>query len=258
MFKAELPAAVFKSFIGALIPINTECRLHVDFTGISATMVDKANVAMVDIVLKENAFTHLDTDSNGEMALGLDIEKISGMLAMLGKNDSVELEHAPPYLKIRFAGYEYALRLVDVKSIRKDPVCPTLALPARFTIDGKLFAGTISSMEKGIYAKADKMKVWLSVEPTDYVFTVETRGENDERIKRVFRDEVESPEVTDTAQSLFSMDYLKDMAKVIGDAGGVLQIALGKDHPVQFSFEYADGCGKIMYILAPRLEPKED
>ncbi|HJK45784.1 MAG TPA: DNA polymerase sliding clamp, partial [Methanocorpusculum sp.] len=29
---------------------------------------------------------------------------------------------------------------------------------------------------------------------------------------------------------------------------------LGNDHPVQFSFVYADGKGKIGYLLAPRIE----
>ncbi|HJJ90095.1 MAG TPA: DNA polymerase sliding clamp, partial [Methanocorpusculum sp.] len=28
----------------------------------------------------------------------------------------------------------------------------------------------------------------------------------------------------------------------------------GNDHPVQFSFVYADGKGKIEYLLAPRIE----
>jgi len=43
------------------------------------------------------------------------------------------------------------------------------------------------------------------------------------------------------------------MGKAINHAEKV-QIRLGNDHPVQFSFDYAEGKGKIGYLLAPRIE----
>jgi len=55
------------------------------------------------------------------------------------------------------------------------------------------------------------------------------------------------------ARSLFSLDYLKDMGKVMARAPQV-EIALGIDHPVKFTFPIADGAGKVEYLLAPRIE----
>ncbi|MDD1659504.1 MAG: DNA polymerase sliding clamp, partial [Methanomicrobiales archaeon] len=52
---------------------------------------------------------------------------------------------------------------------------------------------------------------------------------------------------------LFSLDYLKDLGKVMGRAKEV-QVALGIDHPVKFSFTFADGKGSVDYLLAPRIE----
>jgi proliferating cell nuclear antigen len=55
------------------------------------------------------------------------------------------------------------------------------------------------------------------------------------------------------ARSLFSLDYLKDMGKVMGKAAEV-EISLGVDHPVRFSFDIAGGNGHVEYLLAPRIE----
>jgi proliferating cell nuclear antigen len=55
------------------------------------------------------------------------------------------------------------------------------------------------------------------------------------------------------ARSLFSLDYLKDMGKVMSKTAEV-EIFLGIDHPVRFSFDIAGGNGHVEYLLAPRIE----
>ncbi|MBR6448101.1 MAG: DNA polymerase sliding clamp, partial [Methanomicrobium sp.] len=55
------------------------------------------------------------------------------------------------------------------------------------------------------------------------------------------------------ARSLFSLDYLKDMGRVMSRAEEV-EIHIGKDHPVKFVFSIAGGEGKVEYLLAPRIE----
>ena len=47
--------------------------------------------------------------------------------------------------------------------------------------------------------------------------------------------------------------HLKDMGKVMARAPQV-EIALGIDHPVKFSFPIAEGAGRVEYLLAPRIE----
>ena len=55
------------------------------------------------------------------------------------------------------------------------------------------------------------------------------------------------------AKSLFSLDYLKDMGKVMSRTDEV-EIHIGVDHPVKFSFNIAGGNGHVEYLLAPRIE----
>ncbi|HJJ89126.1 MAG TPA: DNA polymerase sliding clamp [Methanocorpusculum sp.] len=245
MLKAILNADIFRETIDAVSALVNECRLHVDECGIRTITVDTSNVAMVSLELESGAFSSYVAEP---VELGLDIEKIRAMIGMIGKTDSValELDDTGKKLKISFGGYEYSVTLLEPKTIRKDPNTPNLDLPAVFEVDGSMFYDAI---------KASAMvsdKISLSVNPDTLIFTMNADGDS-ARIKR----ELAGADVhylsCAAVRSLFSLDYLKDMGKSIGKADKV-QICLGNDHPVQFSFVYADGKGKIGYLLAPRIE----
>ncbi|HJJ48463.1 MAG TPA: proliferating cell nuclear antigen (pcna) [Methanocorpusculum sp.] len=246
MFKATIKADIFRETIDAISALVNECRLHVTETGIRTITVDTSNVAMVSLELEASAFDSFACD--GELELGLDIEKIRAMMAMIGKAETVsmELKDTDRKLKLTFGGYEYSITLLDTKTIRKDPNAPNLNLPATFEIAGIMFNDAI---------KASSMvsdKILLSVSGETKIFTLKADGDS-ERIQRDLEgDDVHYITCAD-ARSLFSLDYLKDMGKSISRAERV-QIRLGNDHPVQFSFVYAEGKGKIGYLLAPRIE----
>ncbi|MDO5845934.1 MAG: DNA polymerase sliding clamp [Methanocorpusculum sp.] len=247
MFKATIQADIFRETIDAVSALVNECRLHIDANGIRTITVDTSNVAMVSLELSASAFDSFSAgDSDSE--IGLDIEKIRSMMAMIGKADAVslELDDTGRKLKISFGGYEYSITLLDTKTIRKDPNAPNLNLPATFEIPGSMFNDAI----KASAMVSDKISLAVSAETK--IFTMNAEGDSD-RIKRELAgDDVHYITCAD-ARSLFSLDYLKDMGKAISRAEKV-QIRLGNDHPVQFSFDYAGGKGKIGYLLAPRIE----
>lgn len=245
MLKATIQADVFRETIDAVSALVNECRLHIDENGIRTITVDTSNVAMVSLELEASAF---ETFVASTAEIGLDIEKIRSMMAMIGKSDvvSLELDDDAKKLKISFGGYEYSITLLDTKTIRRDPNAPNLNLPATFEISGAMFNDAI---------KASNMvsdKIMLSVSAETQVFTMNAEGDSD-RIKRELSGDDIHYITCNDARSLFSLDYLKDMGKSVSRAEKV-QIRLGNDHPVQFSFEYADGKGKIGYLLAPRIE----
>ena len=55
------------------------------------------------------------------------------------------------------------------------------------------------------------------------------------------------------AKSLFSLDYLSDMSKILGKSNEVT-IDLGKDFPLKIRIKIAEGHGEVSYMLAPRVE----
>ncbi|MGA9086533.1 MAG: hypothetical protein WB284_07470, partial [Methanoregula sp.] len=57
------------------------------------------------------------------------------------------------------------------------------------------------------------------------------------------------------AQALYSIDYLKDIAKAL--AGASVTVQFDTDFPITLSAELAHGLS-VKYLLAPRIEAEKD
>ena len=85
MLKATIDADMFREAIDAISALIPECRLHTDETGISTRAVDTANVAMVALTLKKEAF---DTFKATKSQLGIDLMKMKNIFGMARKGRS--------------------------------------------------------------------------------------------------------------------------------------------------------------------------
>ncbi|MEI7433280.1 MAG: DNA polymerase sliding clamp [Methanomicrobiales archaeon] len=245
MLKATIDADVLKESIDAISALVTECRLHTDENGISTRAVDTANVAMISLLLKKEAFSSFAATRS---ELGIDIAKMKNIFGMMAKNDLITLELTDDIhkLKVSFQGYKYSITLLDENTIRKDPNPPTIELPGKVAIPG----ADLNSAIKAAAVVSDKLA--LGIDAAKQIFFMAAEGDTD-HIRREFgKDEVSFINGVE-AKSLFSLDYLKDMGKVMSRADEV-EIHLGVDHPVKFSFNIAGGNGHVEYLLAPRIE----
>jgi proliferating cell nuclear antigen len=245
MLKAAIDADIFGESIDAIAALVTECRLHIGEEGIRTRAVDTANVAMVALDLKPDAFSSFEA-TPGE--LGIDIAKMKNIIAMMGKGDTLHLSlpENGHKLELSFGGYKYSITLLDVNTIRKDPNPPTIELPGTIILSGN----TLNNAIKAAAVISDKIA--LGIDAAANTFFMEAEGDTDHIRLELSGDELEGL-VTAEARSLFSLDYLKDMGKVMSRADRV-EIHIGIDHPVKFSFDIADGNGHVEYLLAPRIE----
>ena len=242
MLKATIDADILKESIDALSALVTECRLHTDENGMITRAVDTANVAMVSLTLKKEAFESYSSSKN---ELGLDIAKMKNIFSMMGKNDiiTLELPENSAKLMVSFEGYRYSLTLLDANTIRKDPNPPNIDLPGKVVLSGAELNNAIKA------ATVVSDKIALGIDPSAQTFA---EGDTD-HIRREFgKGEVNFINSVE-ARSLFSLDYLKDMGKVMSRAAEV-EVSLGIDHPAKFSFYIAAGNGHVEYLLAPRIE----
>src|SRR5512136_1892271 len=245
MFKAAIDADTFREAIDAIAALVTECRLHADANGIRTRAVDTANVAMVSMDLKKDAFKSYSATKD---ELGIDIAKMKNILGMVGKGDllSMSLPEAGHKLEMAFQSYKYSITLLDVNTIRKDPNPPTIELPGKIVITGEALNSAIRA------ASVVSDKIALGIDPKAQKFFMVAEGDTDHIRLELGKDELVSLAPVE-ARALSSLDYLKDLGKVMGRAAEV-QVALGIDHPVKFSFTFADGKGSVDYLLAPRIE----
>ena len=245
MLKATIDAEIFREAIDAISALVPECRLHTADNGISTRAVDTANVAMVSLDLKKEAF---DSFKATKSQLGVDISKMKNIFNMMGKGDLISLDLPENAQKIQLSvhGYHYSITLLDTNTIRKDPNPPTINLPGKLTISGDDLNNAIKA------AAVISDKVAIGINPKEQTFFMDAEGDTD-HIRREFgKDELKSLSPNE-ARSLFSLDYLKDMGKVMSRAAEV-EVFLGIDHPVRFSFDIAAGNGHVEYLLAPRIE----
>jgi proliferating cell nuclear antigen len=245
MLKATIDADIFREAIDAISALVPECRLHTADNGISTRAVDTANVAMISLELKKEAF---DSYKATKSQIGVDISKMKNIFNMMGKGDliSLELPENAQKMQLSVHGYQYSITLLDTNTIRKDPNPPTINLPGKLTIAGDDLNNAIKA------AAVISDKIAIGINPKDETFYMIADGDTD-NIRREFgKDELKSL-TPNEARSLFSLDYLKDMGKVMSRAAEV-EIFLGLDHPVRFSFDIANGNGHVEYLLAPRIE----
>jgi proliferating cell nuclear antigen len=158
----------------------------------------------------------------------------------------LELDEETRKLHIRMDGLSYTLALIDPDSIRQEPDIPDLDLAAEIVVEG-------AQLGRGITA-ADMVSdhIRLRVDPDAEAFLVEAQGDTDDVDLELGREDLIALTAGE-ADSLFSLDYLKDMNKAIpGDAE--VTVELGEEFPVKMHYEFAEGLGHVTYMLAPRIQ----
>ena len=243
MFKALIGAEKLKDSIESISTLVDEARFRLTPQGLSVKAVDPANVAMVSFELSKDAFDSFEA-TEGE--LGIDLTKLIGVMEMADKSDNIELEldEASHKLIVRMRGLAYTMSLLDPSSIRKEPKVPTLDLPAHIVIRGE-------DIKRAVKA-AEKVSDYMSMGVRGDVFFMEAEGDTDKVLVELEKSQLIDLQATD-AKSLFSLDYLSDMSKILGKSNEV-NIDLGKDFPLKIRIKIAEGHGEVSYMLAPRVE----
>jgi proliferating cell nuclear antigen len=225
-------------FIGAIGEVLTECRLNFHTDGIKVLAVDEANVAMVHATLPENM---MDQYSSPDLVFGIDLKKFKVALSIMS-DDSLILEVSDKSITLRDGKSEYNCTALDINSIRKEPKLPKISLAANATFSGAEFSEAVKQV--------GKIGDAVTVETSDKGLSLFVRGDTDNIRRKITTDQKKMAR----AKSLYSLDYLKDIAKVIRSAL-IVKAEMDMDQPIRFQF--TTGGIDVMYLLAPRVDSDE-
>jgi proliferating cell nuclear antigen len=245
MFKAIVSASTLRDSLDAVSVLVDECKIRLNEEELSIRAVDPANVGMVDLTLEAAAFESYEADGG---VIGVNLDRLEDIAGMANADDLVhlELDEETRKLHIECEGLSYTLALIDPDSIRQEPDIPDLDLPAEITLEG-------AQLDRGITA-ADMVSdhIRLRVDEDAETFHIEAEGDTDDVDLELAREDLIDL-TAGPADSLFSLDYLKDMNKAIpGDAE--VEIELGEEFPVKLHYELAEGQGQVTFMLAPRIQ----
>src|SRR4030042_4522852 len=132
MFNAKVKSDVLKGIIDVTSPLVNEVKFNVTSKGISLRAVDPAHVAMVDLEVESKAFEEFKADN---MELGIDIDKLSGIMRLSSSNDMVSLDYDEESnrLIVKIGNLVRKMGLIDTAGM-PDPKMPTISLPAKVVL----------------------------------------------------------------------------------------------------------------------------
>ena len=245
MFNAIVSASTLRDALDSVSVLVDECKIRLEADELAIRAVDPANVGMVDLTLEASAFESYEADGG---VIGVNLSRLEDIAGMANSGDLVhlELDEETRKLEIRIDGLSYTLALIDPDSVRQEPDIPDLDLAANIVLEG-------ADLARGIKA-ADMVSdhIRLRVDPEAEAFFIEAEGDTDDVNLELGTDDLIDLTPGD-ADSLFSLDYLKDMNKAI-PADAEVEVELGEEFPVKLHYQFAEGAGNVTYMLAPRIQ----
>jgi len=243
MFNAKVKSEVLKGIIDVTSPLVNEVKLNISPKGISLRAVDPAHVAMVNLEVKDAAFEEYKAT---EMELGIDMDKLSGIMRLSTSGDIVSLDYDEEANKliIKIGNLVRKMGLIDTAGM-PDPKMPNLNLPAKVVIKA-------SELNQGVRA-SEAVSDHLALTVNKDNFELFAEGDTDTVNLKLPKDLLEELTTNSKCKSLFSIDYFSNMIKPVRGEDPVT-IMIGNDNPIRVEFDIADKKGHVTYLLAPRIE----
>lgn len=243
MFNAKVKSEVLKGIIDVTSPLVNEAKFNITPKGISLRAVDPAHVAMVNLHIDNKAFEEYKAD---EMELGIDMDKLGGIMRLSSSGDMVLLEYDEESnrLIVKIGNLVRKMGLIDTAGM-PDPKMPNLKLPAKVILKA-------SELTQGVRA-SEAVSDHLALTVNTNNFELFAEGDTDTVNLKLPKDLLVDLNVPSKCRSLFSIDYFSNMIKPVrGD--DPITIHIGNDNPIRVEFDIAESKGHVTYLLAPRIE----
>jgi len=198
---------------------------------------------MVDLEVKNKAFEEFKAE---EMELGIDLDKLSGIMRLASAGDMVSLEYDGDTnrLIVKIGNLVRKMGLIDTAGM-PDSKAPNLELPAKIVIKASELAQGVRASE----AVSDHLA--LSVDKESFELYAE--GDTDTVNLKLPKDMLVELTSQGKHKSLFSIDYFSNMIKPVRGEDPIT-IQMGTDNPIRVDFDIAEKKGHVTYLLAPRIE----
>lgn len=246
LLNARIDAGTLRDVLTPISVLVDECKINLDANELEIRAVDPANVCMVDVTIQSSGFEEYSAQRS---VIGVDLERFQDIIKMGGSGSEVHLvaDSETQTLEIEVENVSYSLALIDPDSIRDGPDIPDIDLSAHVEIEG-------SHISQGIKAAGMVSDhVDLSFDSNNDEFVVGAEGDTDDVQVAHGEERVEDISVPKDAGSTYSLEYLDKVSKAISSSENI-QLRMDSEKPVRMEFEFADGNGHVIYMLAPRIQ----
>lgn len=234
-----------EEFVDAIKVVNTliaETTIKIDTEKLSIISLDPANVSMIVVEMKKEAFSEWDVDK--EYSLGVKVSELKSVLARgTDKKGSIELVVEENKLKVllkstKGKSKEFKLALIELEN--KVLKMPELKFDVEIMLDNADLKDAIED------AKIASDSLTLQA---DTKFLMNSKGDLTEAFNPIPATVMKKGEKG--AKGKYSIEYLD---KIITTKLDTLKIFMGTDYPIKLSYANNKGTVSIVHILAPRID----
>jgi proliferating cell nuclear antigen len=242
MFVAELRSDTLKGMVNIISTLIDEVKFNIKPEGMTLKAVDAAHVAMIEMNITQAAF---ESYSAEETEIGLDLDKVKGVLKLAGSGEIIKMEQddATGKLIFKVGNITRRMSLIDTTGMN-DPKVPQLNLTANIAVP-------IEELQKGIRA-VESISDHITLKAGPEFFELSCEGDTDSVSLKLDSSAAKIDTETNVC-SMFPPEYMANIIKAI-PAGTEVNIELDNDYPVKFVFSLANGAVNVDYLLAPRIE----
>ncbi|MBR9689782.1 MAG: proliferating cell nuclear antigen (pcna) [Candidatus Altiarchaeota archaeon] len=240
--KMEDPKLLVEAVKAAYELVKDDVTFKIGNDGLVLRAMDPANVAMVIVELKKEAFSEYKLEKEG--FVGINMDRFMQVLKRSKRAEVLSLKIGAGKLEICYTGKSnrrFTLPLLALESGPRPE--PNLSFSAKAVVDSGLFKDAVNdasvvSDAMTILATKDEIRLLAQGNLGD-VETIMKKGEG-----------IESIEIQETARSKYSTEYLRKIAKAkIGDG---VELAFKSEYPLMLKFSEPEL--KLAFILAPRMD----
>ncbi|MDD5541035.1 MAG: hypothetical protein PHG61_10135 [Candidatus Marinimicrobia bacterium] len=230
-------AGQLKKFIDSIRTMDDECRLHFSADGISTSLVNRENVAMVLVNYPASAMKMYKFNKTCPEKVAVNWSKFPKLLSEANEHTPVTVNFTKDRVTISYGQIKACVKYIEEMSVKKDAIpLPKMILNGAFEVDGT----TLARFNRVLVS--DKVKLAVK----NGIVTIESYENSDEHVKKILATDAKKGEF----KSLYSWDYLKEISKVLN--GAYVAVNFDTDHPLKME-STVNGI-QVTYLLAPRIE----
>lgn len=240
--------AHLQQFLDTLEAFAGESRIHWNEEGLSASLVDPANVVMAcPATLHADGFESYS--SPGSATIGVDLERLGDYISNAASGDMVSLsvDMETRKLEIEYGVVQHEMALIDPDTIRQEPEKAELDLPNSVTLTGADMKLVAEETER----TSDHVTVIGDPDAEEVRFVAE--GDTDDTTLTFGDEEVVGARVTERTEAMFSLEYLGDLAKPMPKEAEV-NLRFGDSFPLELDWMACEGTQATSAMLAPRVD----
>ena len=246
VIKLMVNAVALRDFVKAL-HLADEVKLKVSDNGVKVLVVDPSHVCMAKVDLAPEMFELLSIEETREIGINVDELKDILKLAKTTKKDpdtvTIEMTHKGTY-QVGYHDGEFSL--VDLEGF-PNPKPPTIPFVNEFKVRVKELYDFLR--------KADNVSDHIEITvATDEVMFVAHGEKGKARLKLPVGSNALPELEGQSSRTLFSMEYFMNMVKAIKGSSEYAVFKNATNYPLEMTYTVQDGRGKVMFMLAPRLE----